>query len=117
MITSKYIFDILEALLCEQKYHLLNKQIVYLEIDEFEYTPVGVFVSFKHLEGIRTYSYDEKNLRLGGLLIRSKEIDIGAQADIVIKNGLIDYIEILAFGDFYPQKDPDNYELEPQWKT
>lgn len=117
MIESKYILDILETLVNDQQYCLLKKQIDFLEVEEYEYTPIGVFVSFKHREGIKNYSFDEKSLRLGGLLIKSDEIDIGAEADVVLRDGLINYIEICSFGDFYPQKDPDTYVLEPQWKT
>ena len=116
MVRSKYIQDILTLLLDDDDYSLLRKQVDFIEEDSYEYTESGVFVSFKHEQKISNYKYGNRQLRLNGVLIKSDEIDIGAEASVVIDNGIIDYLEIWPYGDIYPRKDLVYYTLEQQWK-
>ena len=99
-----------------KEYEVLKNQAYYIKEENYEYTDSGVFISFEHEQTSLKYRTTDKHLRLGEVLIKSDEIDIEAESDVVIRDGLISYIEICSFGDFYPQKDPDNYVFETQWK-
>ncbi|WP_321281154.1 hypothetical protein [Marinifilum fragile] len=85
-------------------------------MEDFNYTGVGLFVSFKHLDGIEKYKLDESDLMLNGVLIKSTQLKIGAEASLFFKNGLIDYMEIWSFDGEYPEKELDNYKLKQTWQ-
>lgn len=104
-------------MLDEDEFLLLRKQAEYIEEENSEYTNSGVFVSFKHAAQELTYKFDKQQIRLNGVLIKSDEIDIAAEASLVINDGLIDYLEIWSYGDIYPSADLTHYTLEQQWKV
>ncbi len=116
MVQSQYIRDILTLLLDDDEYALLSQQVEYIKDETFDYTNSGVFVNFKHEEQGLNYKQDNQHIRLNGVLIKSDEIDIAAEASLVINDGLIDYLEIWSYGDIYPSADLTHYTLEQQWK-
>lgn len=95
---------------------MLKNQVYYIQEEMYDYTDSGVFISFKHEETSLKYRTTDKHLRLGGVLIKSDEIDIGAEAFLVINNGLIDYLEIWSYAGLYPHRDLINYTLEQYGK-
>ncbi len=73
---------------------MLSDLIPSLKVVEREYTGSGVFVSFVHnkREG-RSKSY-----HLIGPLIRSSNLEFGAETTLSVKNGSVDCLEILVIG-------------------
>lgn len=117
MVRSQYLRDIITLLLDDDdEYILIKKQADWIEEEKFEYTGSGVFVYFKLDEQGLKYRFGVKDTRINGVLIKSDEIDIAADATIVVSDGLIDYLEIWSYGDVYPSKDPVHYTLAQQWK-
>ena len=116
MIQSQYIYDIIKLLLNSKEYEMLKNQAYYIKEENYEYTDSGVFISFEHEENSLKYRTTDKHLRLGGILIKSDEIDIGAEASLVINNGLIDYLEIWSYAGLYPHRNLTNYILEQPGK-
>lgn len=116
MIQSKYIADILDLLLdgndLERKARF---QIEFLTDSDYTYTGVGLFVGFSHAEGIEQHRLDTNKAIINGVEIKSSEFEIGAEAMIVINNGLIDYLEIWSYSGEYPKKDLTNYTLTQNW--
>jgi len=53
--------------------------------------------------------------RLNGVEIESSELELGAEAMVIIKNGLIDYLEIWSYNGEYPEKELTSYTLTQQW--
>jgi hypothetical protein len=117
MIRSQFIRDIISLLLDgDDEYILIRKQADWITEENFKYTGHGVFVHFKLEEQALKYRLDMKDFWLNGVLIKSDEIDIAAEAIIDVSKGLINYLEIWSYGEMYPRKDPDHYVLEQQWK-
>ena len=117
MINSKFITDILELLLDGDKEGLKSKlQFDYLTESDYNYTDSGLFLSFKHQNGIENYKIDKTDLILNGVKIESKQLTSGADAIIFFKNGLIDYLEIWSNDNNYPSYELSNYKLTQNWK-
>ncbi len=118
-ILTQYIQDVLELLLDDDieefQCGLLRKQLEFIEKLEYEYTTVGVFVSFSLSDSAQPYVVKNKNLRLGGVVIYSDELDISAEADVVVFEGKLDYLEIWSHGDIYPASDLQHYKLVQEW--
>jgi len=116
MIKSKYISDILDLLLdgddLGQKARL---QVDFLTEKNFEYTGVGLFVSFDHSDGINQYRLTEDKTVINGVEIRSTDLEIAAEAMVHTIDGLIDYLEIWSYSGEYPTKELANYKLTQAW--
>lgn len=97
-------------------YDLVSQQVDYITEDHFEYTGSGVFVYFKMEEEGKKYRAHLEHNRLNGVLVKSEEMDIGAEATISLSDGLIDFLEIWNYGDVYPSGEPVHYTLEQAWK-
>jgi len=117
MIKSKFILNILELLLDGDEDGVnANSQIGYLTESNFDYTGVGVFIEFKQTEGIEKYRSNIESLVLNGVVIKSSELEIGADCTLFFKDGLISYLEIWSYSGNYPKKELIDYELTQQWK-
>ncbi len=116
MINSKFIKNILDLLADGDTMGLsIRGQIDYLTEGEYTYTGVGLFLDFTHAEGIEKFKSDQEKLILNGVIIKSKEIALSAEATIFLENGLIDYLEIWSHDGVYPTKELDAYTLTQQW--
>jgi len=116
MIQSKFIRDILDLLSDGDSFgQSIRGQVVYLTEKEYNYTGVGLFVNFSHADGIEKFRTDNENLILNGVIIKSKEIELGAEATIFCDNGLIDYLEIWSHDGVYPKKELETYTLTQEW--
>ena len=116
MIKSKFIQDILILLLDgEEEDEEAKKQMHFVSETEFDYTGVGVFVSFEHVDGIEKFKAKKGDLILNGVTIKSPELEIGAESTLFFKNGLIDYLEIWSFNGEYPKKELSEYEMKQEW--
>ena len=81
MIRSQFIRDIISLLLDgDDEYILIRKQADWITEENFKYTGHGVFVHFKLEEQTLKYRLDMKDFWLNGVLIKSDEIDIAAEA-------------------------------------
>ncbi|WP_207214197.1 hypothetical protein [Brumimicrobium glaciale] len=70
MIQSKFIQDILTLLLeGDEESEEVKKQIDFLTETKFDYTGVGVFISFEHMNGIKKFKATKADLILNGLTI------------------------------------------------
>ena len=49
-------------------------------------------------------------------MIKSSELEIGADCTLFFKDGLISYLEIWSYSGNYPKKELIDYELTQQWK-
>ncbi len=113
MISSKYILDILDLLLDgDDNGKLLRPQIDYLTDTEYDYTGVGVFVTFETSTGIENFKFASDKLILDGVSITSTELPIGASATVFINNGFVDYLELWSYSGEYPQKELDDYAIK-----
>ncbi|HEY4063182.1 MAG TPA: hypothetical protein VGM30_14850 [Puia sp.] len=115
MISSKYILNILDLLLDgDEKGKALRCQIDYLTDIEYDYTGVGLYVSFKPSDGIEKYRYQEEKIILDGVSITSTELGIGASATIFVRDGIIKTLEIWSYDGEYPRKELNNYKLKQE---
>lgn len=115
MIDSKYIKDILEKIIeTESNQDLLNSQLDYLKIKDYEYTWTGLFVHFEKQKGIETFKGIDKKV-LNGLIIKSQELELDAEAILFINGGIIDYLEIWSHSGNYPKHEIKEYELIQGW--
>jgi len=90
-------------------------QLDFISETEFEYTDVGVFISFDQEPGIEEFKASKADLILHGVSIHSPELEIGADSTLFFKNGLIDHLELWSFGGGYPQHQLRQYELRQAW--
>jgi hypothetical protein len=122
MIDSELIKEIIELTVEGEKFEtLLFEQINHLTIKEREYTEVGLFVYFKHDEGIEEYKlndsqlgelFGEHNHRIENFELVNAEIGILADTTVHLTDGLIDCVEIWnKIGD-YPKEELLTYELK-----
>lgn len=116
MIKSKFIKDILDLLSDGDSFGLsIRGQLDYLTERDYNYTGVGLFVNLSRADGIEKFKTDTEKLILNGLIIKSKEIELGAEAIVFCNNGLIDYLEIWSHGGAYPKKELETYTLTQEW--
>jgi hypothetical protein len=95
MITSRFIFNILYLSLDDDTLDQnIGRQLSFLTEQPYEYTSAGFFVGFSHEAGIEKFRTKDDTIRLNGVVIRSQEIEPGAEAMVVINNGIIDYLEV-----------------------
>lgn len=116
MIKSKFIQDILTLLLDGDKEgEEVKNQMDFISETEFDYTGVGVYVSFEHVDGIEKFKSTIDDLILSGVTIKSPELEIGADSTLFFKNGLIDYLQLWSFDGEYPKNELSEYELKQEW--
>jgi len=116
MIKSKLIKDILDLLSEGDSFgRSVREQINYLTEKDYNYTGVGLFVKFSHSDGIEKFKTDNERLILNGVIIRSTEIGLGAEAMVFCDKGLIDYLEIWSHDGDYPMKELETYTLTQEW--
>jgi hypothetical protein len=117
MIKSKFIIDILDLLLDGDNDGLMiRQQLDYITDENYNYTGSGLFVKFSHSDSISTKRIQKDNLVLNGVLIKSSELEIGADAKVFITNGSIDYLEIWSQSGDYPKKELMDYILTQVWE-
>ncbi|HEY4651630.1 MAG TPA: hypothetical protein VIG72_09455 [Pontibacter sp.] len=117
MVKSQFIKDILTLLLDGDKEGLVAKhQIDFLTESKFDYTGVGVFITFKRENGIEEFKVTKSDLILNGVTIKSPSLKVGADTTLFFKNGLIDYLEIWSFDGEYPEMEINEYELKQEWE-
>ena len=116
MVKSKFIQDILTLLLDGDKAgEEVKGQLDFISEAEFEYTGVGVFISFEHADGIENFKATKTDLILNGVTIKSTELEIGADSTLFFKNGLVDYLELWSYNGEYPKHELSEYELKQEW--
>jgi hypothetical protein len=118
MELPQFVSDLLSLLLDDDE--RVESLLLWDQVDQivaltYEYTGSGVFICFE-LARTATPLPGADHLRLGGVTIESGEIDIGAQVDIIIKKGLIDYLEVWCPGDSYPSQNLSHYTLKQGWQ-
>lgn len=118
MINSKFILDILDLLLDgDNDGFMLRHQLDDLTDDNYNYTGSGLFVTFSHNDNILAKRIHSDDLLLNGILIKSSELEIGAECSIFISNGIIDYLEIWSHSGNYPKRELKDYVLTQNWKN
>ena len=86
----------------------LIDQLDKLTITEKEHTGVGAFYSF-----LEESDPGENEVRIGiGHTVYSEKFPDGADISLVITNGKIDYLEVLANAQQFPKSDPENYHFK-----
>ena len=116
MIKSKYISDILDLLLDgDDLGKKARLQVDFLTEKNYDYTGVGLFVSFDHSEGIEQYRLEADKIIINGVEIKSTNLEIAAEAMVHISKGLIDYLEIWSYNGVYPTAELTNYRLTQSW--
>ena len=128
MIKSQLILDIFYLIFDDFEYEeKLRNQIQFLKEGETEHTGIGLFVNFEAEKGIENYRIPTEKAenrdingkafeRMNGVELRNSALNILADADVIITDGIIDYIEIFnKGGENYPITEPTKYELEQVW--
>lgn len=117
MIKSNFILEILDSLFDDDNDSLkLRRQLEYLTDANYNYTGSGLFVKFSHDDNISSIRIDKDNMVLSGVLIKSSELKLGADAMVFITNGIINYIEIHSRCGNYPKRELTDYFLSKIWK-
>jgi len=116
MISSRFILEILELLLDgDEAGKALGPQVDYLIDAEYDYTGVGVFVTFHTSSGIEIYKFPEDKVILDGVSIASTELGVyGACAIVFVSNGFVDTLEIFSYDGEYPRRDLSDYTLKQE---
>ncbi|GGF09368.1 hypothetical protein [Hymenobacter cavernae] len=114
MIQSKLVADILNLLLDGDEL-LLQNQVQFLTDTEYNYTGVGLIVQFSHSSLIHNFKLADGANIFDGVEIRSPELAIGANATLIIREGIIDHLDIWSFDGNYPQKELTKYVLTQKW--
>lgn len=110
MIQSQFIEDILVFFAHEIAPEFpLSNQIPYLTETAFEYTGVGLFVSFSSTKDVTNFKLPEDIGGFWGVKITSTVLEIYADVILRIQQGIIDYLEIFSVGGPYPEHDLPDY--------
>jgi hypothetical protein len=116
MIKSKFILNILDLLLDGDNFGIkFRPQLNFLTESDYEFTHMGVFVGFSHDTGIEVYRAVNDKLILNGVIIRSKEHELEAEAMLHFSNGLADNLEIWCYCGEYPSAEMEKYSLTQEW--
>jgi hypothetical protein len=115
MIKSKFILDIVNLILDGEDIGESRHQKNYLAEKDFEYTGVGLFVYFSHLEGINKFKTINEKLIIDGLTIEANELGSGGTVTMFFREGLVDYIEIWSRNGKFPSQELKNYTLTQEW--
>ena len=117
MISSKFIYDILNLMLDDETLdESLSRQITFLTDIETVYTDVGVFINFKN-EIEEEFLKIGMNLTFDGVEIQKDELNILADAILQVKDGIICQLEIFnKNGSSFPKEEIKSYVLNQNWK-
>src|SRR4051812_45846985 len=116
MIESKLVSDILDLLLDgDNNGRALRPQIDFLSDTHYNYTGVGLFVTFSHIEQIIKHRSTPEEIILNGVDIKDEANNIDADATLFIKNGFIDCLEIWSKTGDYPKNELESYTLTQIW--
>jgi hypothetical protein len=117
MIQSTFINNIVSLLIETDEYQeLLLSQTQLLQELNYDYTGSGVFISFERLSGINDYRLPISTQILNGVRIDSPQLNIGADANLFIAEGIIDYLEIISLDGNYPDRELQAYHLCQIWE-
>lgn len=95
---------------------MIRSQLDFLTDENYNYKGSGLFVSFSHNDNITAKRIQKDNLVLYGVLIKSSELEIGADATVFVTNGIIDYLEIWSQSGDYPKRELTDYVLTQVWE-
>lgn len=113
MIESKFILNILDLLLDgDAAGKSVRSQIDHLTDSAYDYTGVGLFVTFQSSDEISKHKYSEDRLILDGVTITSPELKNGALAILFLNGGIINSLEIWSCDGEYPRKELESYTLK-----
>lgn len=117
MIQSKFIHQIISLLIETDQYEeLLRSQITLLEELSYEYTGSGAIISFAILPAINDYRLPVLTRILNGVRIESPKLNIGADANLFVAEGIIHYLEIFSLDGNYPEGELQTYRLTQIWE-
>lgn len=120
MIKSKFILDVLHASLTSddviyedgiQYGKLASPQIEYLTDVNYDYTGLGLFVSFSYTEEALKYKSSLEDGPLRGIDIKSPNLEDYANTIVWFREGIISSLEIFSVAGDYPKKDLENYSF------
>jgi hypothetical protein len=120
VISSSYILNILDLMLDgDEEGSALRLQIPFLTDIKYNYTGVGLYVSFHSSEEIQTYKHTQDRIVLIGVTITSTELEVGASATLFTRDGIVNYLEIFSFVGDYPRRELKDYKMvqEGTWGT
>jgi len=117
MIESRYILDNVNLLLdVEDDAAAFKPQVEFLSEKNREYTPMGLFVYLNHSTEILKYAIPDDKYVITGVKIFSTAQKLEGYAQLFVKNGIINYLEIVYYTDDFPRTDLDQYTLKLEWK-
>ncbi len=117
MILSRYILDNVNLLLDGgDDLAVFKPQVEYLSEKNREYTPMGLFVYFSHSSDILRYAIPDHKYVINGVKIFSTAHNLEGEAQLFLKDGVIDYLEIVYYNGDFPEADLDKYTLKQVWK-
>jgi len=117
MIQSTFIQNIVSLLIeTDEHEQLLQSQIKLLQESKYEYTGSGVFISFAALPALNEYRLPIATRILNGVRILSSQLNIGADANLFIAEGIIDYLEIFSLDGNYPDSELQTYRIIQIWE-
>lgn len=115
MIQSAFINDILDLLLDDvEEEKTLRSQVTFLREGETEHEGSRFYIGFI-LEDEALKFKSQEDYVLTGLKIKLPQLANEASATLFIYEGLIDYIEIMAHNESYPQTEPTVYTLRQEF--
>lgn len=117
MVKSTFISNILDLLTDAPGSLIVREQIKHIEEDVIDYTPMGVFVYFKHDEKAFNYLLKNKEIYLDGVSLESKEFEGQALAILHFNEGLVDNLEIYATSGTYINREPLTYQLNQNFEN
>jgi hypothetical protein len=115
MIRNIYIRNILDLLVQgHENERELKSQIELIEDIEYSHTGAGLIVTFRATKSTQNFRINSIAI-INGVQIKSTEIEIGAEANLFLDNGIISYLEIHSFSSSYPKEPLSNYILTQAW--
>jgi len=111
VVKSKFIANVLDLLTDAPDSSNVRQQVKYIEEDLIDYTPMGVFIYFKHIGKSKDYLLDNKEIVLDGVFLESDEFEGEAMAILHFSEGLIDNLEIYVTSGNYIATEPTSYRL------
>jgi len=87
-----------------------------LQEASYEYTGSGAIISFTTLPAICDYRLPVSTRILNGVRITSPQLNIGADANLFITEGVIHYLEMFSLDGNYPDSELQTYRLNQMWE-
>ena len=118
MIKSNYISDLVNLLLDgNDDASIFKPQVEFLSELRREYTLMGLFVYFNHENEILKYAVTEYKNVITGVKIYSTTYHLEGEVNLFVKDGKLDYLEIVYYQESFPKADLDKYTLKQAWKN